>query len=116
MTYHRLLESGIKHDFTMGMADRVGFRAGTSRPFKWFDLEKDCVTELVIHPFAYMDGTLNECLDFRPEEAMSKISSLYNEVRQFGGEFTFIWHNETIGDYGKWEGWKKVFEFTLSLK
>lgn len=116
MTYHRLLESGIKHDFTMGMADRVGFRAGTSRPFKWFDLEKDCVTELVIHPFAYMDGTLNEYLDFRPEEAMSKISSLYNEVRQFGGEFTFIWHNETIGDYGKWEGWKKVFEFTLSLK
>jgi hypothetical protein len=114
-TYKTLIGQEIKHDYTMGFADIAGFRMGTARPVKWFDLQKNRVTNLTLHPFAFMDGTLNEYLKLTPELAKEKISELFSEVKNYGGEFSFIWHNETIGDYGSWKGWKDVFEWSVSL-
>jgi hypothetical protein len=115
-TYTNLIRLGFKQDFTMGFADALGFRAGTARPFRWFDLEKNKLTDLIVNPFVYMDGTLNEYLKLTPEVSKMKVYSLYKEVEKYGGNFVFIWHNETIGDYGKWKGWKEVLEYTLDLK
>lgn len=115
-TYQTLIEQELKHDYTMGFADIVGFRIGTARPVKWFDLQKNSISNLTIHPFAFMDGTLNEYLKLTPEKAKEKISELFSEVKNYGGEFSFIWHNETIGDYGAWKGWKEVFEWSVGLK
>jgi hypothetical protein len=112
-TYRTLVGQEIKHDYTMGFADIAGFRAGTARPFLWFDLHKNKCTSLTIHPFAYMDGTLNQYLKLNIDEAKAKISELVNEVRSHGGDFVFIWHNETIGNYGIWRRWTEVFQWTL---
>lgn len=112
-TYRILKGQEIREDFTMGYADIVGFRAGTARPFFWFDLHKNECTKLLIHPFSYMDGTLNEYMQLTVEEAKEKVHSLVQEVKTYGGEFSFIWHNETIGNYGTWKRWDEVFKFTL---
>lgn len=114
-TYKSLSSLGIIHDFTMGYAENVGFRAGTARPFRWFDLTKNVVTDLVIHPFVYMDGTLNEYLSLDIDSSKDIVSKLYEEVTTYGGDFVFIWHNETIGNYGRWKGWNEILEFTLNL-
>jgi hypothetical protein len=114
-TYKTLIEQEITDDYTMGYADICGFRAGTSRPFKWFDLQKNETTKLNIHPFAFMDGTLNEYLKLTPKEAIEKIQLLFDEVKKYGGQFSFIWHNETIGNYGIWKDWSEVFDFSIDL-
>jgi len=114
-SYQTLIAVGIKHDYSMGFADNVGFRAGTARTFPWFDLEHNTQTELMIHPFAYMDGTLNEYLHLSPEEAKERITRLFVEVKSYGGTFSFLWHNETIGEYKHWKGWRSVLNHTLSL-
>ena len=114
-SYRVLLRSGIKNDYTMGFADGTGFRAGTARSFRWYDLLEESETDLMIHPFVYMDGTLNEYLGLTPNVAMEEISKLYQEVKKCGGTYRFIWHNETIGDYNHWKGWKAVLDHTLTL-
>ncbi len=114
-TYQALIRQNITDDYTMGYADIAGFRAGTARVFNWFDLHSNDTTSLRVHPFTYMDGTLREYLKLSPTEAKLKIKSLYQEVCQNGGQFSYIWHNETIGDYAHWKGWKDVFTYTVNL-
>ncbi len=115
LTYQRLIKAGFTHDYTMGYADCVGFRAGTARPHFFFDLDQNETTKLLVHPFAYMDGTLNEYLKLAPIDAEAKIKALVNEVKKYGGEFICIWHNETIGEFGKWKGWKSVLDYTTRI-
>ena len=62
-----------------------------------------------------MDGTLNEYMNLSIEDSKIKIKELYQEIEKFGGEFSFIWHNETINNIGKWKGWEHVLNFTLNI-
>lgn len=115
-TYNRLIESKIQHDFTMGFAEEPGFRMGTARTVSFFDLIKNRRTDLQLHPFCYMDGTLLEYKNYSIQESKELILKLYKEIVDYGGDFQFLWHNETIGDFGKWKGWSEVLQFSLSLK
>ena len=112
-SYNTLVEVGIENDYSMGFADEVGFRAGTSFPFRFFDLKKNKTQNLWIHPFTYMDSALKDYLHLSPEQAIRIIDELMQEVKSVGGQFISIWHNSSIHDTGEWKGWKSVLDNTV---
>ena len=74
-SYQQLLACGITNDYSMGYADQIGFRAGTCTPFYFYDLENEIQTDLKVHPFAYMDGVLNDHLKLNTEMALDKVQN-----------------------------------------
>ena len=112
-SYEILLENGITKDYSMGYADDIGFRAGTSVPFLYFNLEKNEQTNLLVFPFTYMDSALKDNLKKSPEESIELIDDLAKSISNVGGLFMCIWHNSSITDTGEWEGWKKVLNHTV---
>ncbi|MFW5823141.1 MAG: polysaccharide deacetylase family protein [Tangfeifania sp.] len=109
-SYRRLLKNGIREDYTMGYSTQTGFRAGICTPFYFYDVKKEKATNLKIYPFQVMDVTLRDYLGLSPEEALKKIETLMEEVKETGGVFSSIWHNETVNGQGHWEGYREVFE------
>ncbi len=113
MTYRNLLSTGIKEDYSMGYAETPGFRAGTSYPFRFYDLNKEQVTDLRIFPFMVMDRTLKDYLHSEPGEAKEIISGLIETMKKFGGNFISVWHNESLGTAGEWQDWREVYDYLL---
>lgn len=113
-TYRRLIETGVTRDYTMGYASVTGFRAGTCRPYPWFDLEANLESRLYIYPFSCMDGTLNEYLKLSPEQAIRTALELRDITRRYNGCFVMLWHNHSLNEEGHWKGWRSVFEAMIS--
>ena len=109
-TYRNLIDLDITDDYTMGFASQVGFRASICTAFNFYDLDMELETKLKIHPFAMMEGTLKYSMKVNPEDAMSKIQPLIDEVKKVDGVFMSLWHNDTLNDKKLWTGWKAVYE------
>ncbi len=108
-TYRWLIATGIKHDYSMGYAETIGFRAGTAHSFYWYDLIKEQTTDLRIHPFQVMDVSLKNYLKLTPEEAVSVTINIVDQIKKHGGTFHLLWHNSSF-DEKEWKGWKEVYE------
>lgn len=113
MTYRRIIDLGICEDYTMGYASEVGFRAGTSLPFYFYDLDMEVETKLLLRPFAVMDGTLNEYMNLPVDDAQYLVKELMDRVKKVDGVFMSLWHNETVSENRHWQEWNQVYEFTL---
>ena len=109
-TYQTLLDNGILNDFSMGYHNHIGFRAGISTPYNWYNLETETETNLKIYPFVFSESTLKFTLKIKPENAFHSVKFILDEIRKTGGTFTSVFHNESLGDYGEWKGWKNFYE------
>jgi hypothetical protein len=110
-TYRDLLNLEITDDYSMGYANVAGFRAGICTPFRFYDLEQEIETPLVVHPFPFMDGTFIYYLKLKPQQAWPVIKNYINTYRRYGGEFIPIWHNRIYSEKEpEWQGWNAIFE------
>ena len=112
-TYQHLVDLEIKQDYSMGYASHFGFRAGTCTPFYFYDLDFEIQTPLKVFPFAAMDVTLKDYLNFTPKKSYNTIMHLANEVHQVGGTLITVFHNESVSGNGEWRGWSKLYESLL---
>lgn len=113
-TYRNLINLDITDDFSMGFAGNPGFRAGICTAFKWYDLEAETLTDLTIHPFALMEGTLRDYLHLEASEAMDYIRPLIDQVKAVNGTFISLWHNESFSEEKRWKGWVNVYKEMLA--
>lgn len=109
-TYRNLINLDITDDYTMGFAAQPGFRAGICSSFYFYDLDMDTETKLKVHPFTLMDGTLRDYMNIGAEQAMQYIAPLIQEVKAVNGTFISLWHNESLGNEGRWKDWQIVYE------
>ena len=108
-SYRNYIEAGIREDYSMGYASAIGFRAGTSRPFFFYDLLREEETPLKVIPFQVMDRTLKDYMKLSAEQSQEKIRVISDAIRSTGGTFVSIWHNDAFSDQGEWKGWKDVY-------
>jgi hypothetical protein len=111
----RILQSlGITDEYSMGYGSHNGFRAGTSHSFPWFDLEKNTVTDLRIHPFVFMECNSRFEQNQNWEQTWAEWKAYYDRMAMVGGRFTMIWHNFSLGTDRLWEGWSDGYRQMLA--
>lgn len=93
-----LQKTGIKHDYTLGYADRTGYRAGVAFPFRAFGWESKESLEIKLHPLIVMEASLlaEKYMGYTVKEAGQKIVFYHNQLNRLGGEFVLLWHNHEL--------------------
>ena len=113
-TRRQLLRLGVLEDHTEGHAVRTGWRGGFARPRRWYDLDRETLTDLVLCPFAAMDATYLRYLQADARDVPRHVADLATEARQWGAPLRLLWHNESLSGEGQWAGWQDVYALSLN--
>jgi Family of unknown function (DUF7033) len=109
-SFRRLITAGITDDNSMGYGSINGFRASVASSFYWYDLEKEQQTDLLLHPFCFMEANSFFEQKYLPQRAYEEMMHYYNAVKSVNGTLITIWHNNFLGTYPVFSGWKDVYE------
>jgi len=109
-TYNALTEAGITEDYSMGFPEMAGFRAGTSKPFYFYDLKNEKSTSLKIFPNTLMEGSFMNSQYSQPAGVLENIFNLIDEVKNVNGTFISIWHNHTVSETKEYKPWKNIHD------
>ena len=109
-TYNALIEAGITEEYSMGFPYTPGFRAGTSKPFYFYDLKNEKATRLKIFPITFMEGNYTKKGYTDDQKILGSIFNLINEVKNVNGTFICIWHNHTVSDTKEYREWRIIHD------
>ena len=113
-TYRRLLAAGITDDYSMAYGNVNGFRASYALPYHWYDLEREMVTGLLIHPFCFMEATSFFNQGYVVEQAAEEIQYYYDTVKKANGEFITLFHNHFLTEQPQWIQWREMYAAFLN--
>jgi hypothetical protein len=114
-TYRQLIEIGIDSDFSMGYGSINGFRASVASTFFWYDLEKEEQTQLLVHPFCFMEANSFYEQKLSVQQALEELKHYLNIVKSVNGTLITIWHNSFLGTARQFKGWREMYEQIISL-
>jgi len=109
-TFRRLIAAGITDDYSMGYGSINGFRASVASSFYWYDLKKEQQTDLLLHPFCFMEANSFFEQKYLPQRAYEEMMYYYNAVKEVNGTLITIWHNSFLGCHKLFAGWRDVYE------
>jgi len=115
-TYRLLLGQGITDDYSMGYGSINGFRASTSQPYYWFDVDRNEQTGLRLHPFCFMECNSFFEQGYSAAQAAEELAHYLRQVKETGGQLITIWHNFSLGSDPMWAVWREVYgEFVCEV-
>lgn len=101
-TFQLLIQNGIWQDYTTCFYSHKGYKHGLVRPFLWYDIEKEKVTNLWRFPIFYMDRhSLKEKMNF--QETKNYIHEQVQIIQSYGGIPMILLHNETFSEQREWK-------------
>lgn len=110
VTYRHFIDAGITDDYSMGYNTHIGFRAGISTPFYFYDLDLDAPTGLRIHPFAFAISPIHN----RNEEmVLGQVKKVIYNVKKVKGNLHGLWTNASLSPGKHTADWKAMFEKIL---
>ncbi len=98
-TYQSLIAAGIEHDYSMGYNDSIGFRASYCYPYKWYNLEEEQTTSLIIHPFCFNEVAFGFSKTDNALQFIELIQPFIQHVKTHGGELIGVFHNDSFELY-----------------
>ncbi len=116
-TYRQLLHYDVTNDYTMGYGSINGFRASVATPFYWFDVEQNKQTNLLVHPFCFMEANSYYEQKFTAQQAGDELMYYADICKNVNGKLITIWHNNFLGFGKEFAQWKEVYRnFILNLR
>jgi hypothetical protein len=94
----------------MGYGSINGFRASFTNPFYWYDLMQEKQTELLLHPFCYMEANSYFEQKLTVENAGNELRTYYEVVKKVNGQLITIFHNHFLTEEPQWLPWRKMYE------
>lgn len=113
-TFQHLIQAGLTHEYSMGYGSINGFRASVATPFFWYNLQNEEQTNLLIHPFCFMEATSFYKHKLEATEALQELLYYYKTIKAVHGNMITIWHNSSLGSTEELKGWKEVYEQFVS--
>ncbi len=106
-TFQRLIQLGIQQDYTTCFYSQKGFKHGLVRPFLWYDLENEEITQLMRFPVFFMDRhALNEGMT--SQETLIYVQEQTKLIQSYGGIPIILLHNETFSGRREWKNYQPI--------
>ena len=112
-TYQTYNDLELKKDYSMGYNHKIGFRAGTSIPFKFYDIENETETHLTLHPAVISDVMLKYQYHLKPKKALKIMLEEGKIIQQYKGHFYPVFHNFILSDTREWRKWHDLYTETI---
>tara|TARA_B100000963_G_scaffold239902_1_gene209842 strand:+ start:10390 stop:11727 length:1338 start_codon:yes stop_codon:yes gene_type:complete len=105
---------GVSVDESIGFADKVGFRCGTSYEYPAFDFINNVKLKIKIKPLIAMQWSLNgpNYMNMSMDEGFIYLNKIIKQTKKYGGNFTYLVHNDELYDLG--EEFKNKLELFIS--
>jgi len=110
-------EAGFLYDSTLGFNDNIGFRFGTSYPWKLYDLKSEVDLPITEIPLIIQDGGLlktNKGMRLDAETAFNYVVQVAGSVERVGGVLTLLWHPNAIVKDSWWNLYLKTLDHLKS--
>ncbi len=94
--YNNLIELEIHNDYSMGYPDKLGFRAGTSTSYLFYDINMEVTTPLKVHPYAFNSNVVAKMTRNKLKEDLRRIIL---ETKEVQGTLRSVFSNHDFSQY-----------------
>ena len=103
-------ELNIEADYSLGFAERYGFRNSIASPFHLYRFEKKRASKVLEIPLFFMDGTLFHYMNDKSWEGKQKVIDQIQQLTiSFNCQFSVLFHNSVFTE-NKYNGFKKMYK------